>query len=595
MSGKKSVWNFSFFEKKSIKTKLIGITLIATGVALTLTYLSIILYTLFTFQKNIESQLSSISDIIGNNSTAAIEFDDPIAANEILSALRKDSRIVSGAIYKNNGEIFSRYVSEDGINIYQNIKVEKTGFTTDKKYIHLLKPIVLKDKKIGYLSITADNREIYSKIYSFAGILLLILLISIIPTILLFKKLQETISKPIENLKQTANYVSVNKDYSARADKISQDELGTLVDRFNEMLEQIQQRETQLKIEVEDRKKAELSEKISKDRYQTLFDQSPAGVYIFNKNLKIVQCNKKMADILNTTIDQIVDLNIVDLNDTKFLDSHVDVFKGISNYQEDLYDAKTSNAKLWLAIRFSPIYDNENNIINGMAVVEDITERKNNEELLKNSLKEKETLLKEIHHRVKNNLQIISSILNLQSENVSDSEALSLFYDSQNRINSMALIHERLYRSSEFEYVDFSTYIEDLTNYLINSHHTELSNIRVNLDIEKINLNIDTAVPCGLIVNELMINSVKHAFPNNSDGKIEIKLSENNNGKNYHLSISDNGIGIKDNIDISKSNTLGLQLVYNLAQQLDGDLLIDNSNGTKFDLYFNQVIYKQRH
>ena len=505
---------FDLFENKSIKSKLINIVLLGTGVTLFLAYISIVIYTIFTFENDLENQLSSIADIIGNNSKAAIVFEDSDAGIEILSALSNDKKIVSATIYDAKGEVFASYSSLN--NAVSNTKVlnlRDPGFSKDNKNIYLLKPIYLKNKRIGSLAITADKKAMYNKLYNFAGILLLILLISIIPTMFIFNRLQKIISKPVENLTKVANYVSKNKDYTARANKTSGDELAILVDRFNEMLDQIQERDSKLKREVDVRKRAELNEKISKDRYQTLFDQSPAGVYIFNKDLDIIQCNKKMAEIVSTSINKVTGLNIYKLKDTKFLDDHLRVFDGISSNVENFYDTTGNNNQLWLSIKFSPIYDNENNIINGMAVVEDITTRKNNEELLKSSLNEKEILLKEIHHRVKNNLQIISSILNLQSESIEDKYALELFNESQARINSMALIHERLYRSSQFEYVDFSSYLRDLTNYLISSHQTSLHNIDVNMDIKDVNLNIDTAVPCGLIINELIINSIKHAFP----------------------------------------------------------------------------------
>ena len=212
-------------------------------------------------------------------------------------------------------------------------------------------------------------------------------------------------------------------------------------------------------------------------------------------------------------------------------------------------------------------------------------ERKRTEEWIKASLKEKEVLLKEIHHRVKNNLQIISSLLNLQSEYIKDEQDLEMFKVSQNRIESMALIHEKLYQSEDLAQIEFSEYIRDLVASLFCSYELNLDVIELKINVEQIFLNIETAIPCGLIINELVLNSLKHAFPAGKLGEVYINLYENDE-KEITLIISDNGIGFSQDFDFRNTRSLGLQLVNALINQLGGTIEFNGSAGAVFKIIF---------
>jgi PAS domain S-box-containing protein len=217
----------------------------------------------------------------------------------------------------------------------------------------------------------------------------------------------------------------------------------------------------------------------------------------------------------------------------------------------------------------------------------DITARKIAENQLKSSLKEKEVLLKEIHHRVKNNLQVISSLLRLQAGYIKDEEALDIFKDSQNRVRAMAMIHENLYQSTDLARIEFSDYISNLTNNLIRCYSVN-RNINIKLNIDRVLLRIDTAIPCGLIINELVSNSLKHAFHENQTGEISIEFLDLSQGK-YSLSVSDNGIGFQEDIELPKKHSLGLQLVWNLVEQLEGSIAYQAKSGTEFNITFIQT------
>lgn len=217
----------------------------------------------------------------------------------------------------------------------------------------------------------------------------------------------------------------------------------------------------------------------------------------------------------------------------------------------------------------------------------DITHRKEAEIKIKASLREKDILLQEIHHRVKNNLQVISSLLDLQSDRIQTPEVLELFQESQNRVKSMALVHEKLYQSRDFAKIDFAEYIENLTNYLFQVYAVRSSAIAIELDIENVHLTIDTAIPCGLILSELVSNAIKYAFPQGKVGTIRIALHLQPDNR-YTLIVMDNGIGISDDLELKRTQSLGLQLVTILTEQLEGTLEINSDGGTEFKICFPQ-------
>jgi PAS domain S-box-containing protein len=222
------------------------------------------------------------------------------------------------------------------------------------------------------------------------------------------------------------------------------------------------------------------------------------------------------------------------------------------------------------------------------AVARDITEIKNKDEEIKKTLEEKDMLLKETHHRVKNNLMVISSLLNLQSNYIKDQEALSIFKESQSRARSMALIHERLYQSSDLKNINFGDYIKQLSSELSRTYAANSRGIKLNLDVDDLSIDINTTVPLGLIVNELISNCFKHAFPSGRGGEVNIHFHKLND--HYEFSVEDNGIGFPDKLDFKNTDSLGLQLVVNLTKQIDGDIELDKSRGTAFLIRFTESI-----
>jgi two-component sensor histidine kinase len=216
----------------------------------------------------------------------------------------------------------------------------------------------------------------------------------------------------------------------------------------------------------------------------------------------------------------------------------------------------------------------------------EISELKRMEKQLIKSLKEKEALLKEIHHRAKNNMQVISSLINLQARLIKDEKMLGFLRDNQNRLKSMAVIHEKLYQSLDMSSINFNEYLKAVTVDLFQVYSVSENKIHLKMDVEDILLGIEPAIPCGLIINELVSNALKYAFPGGREGEICIKLRSIDNGS-IKLTVSDNGIGIYDTLDFEVPGSLGLQLVKMLAEdQFSGKVKLDRSHGTKFQIRF---------
>ncbi len=242
--------------------------------------------------------------------------------------------------------------------------------------------------------------------------------------------------------------------------------------------------------------------------------------------------------------------------------------------------------RYYYEIRYNPIYDEKNEIVGVTVFAQNITERKQAENTIKTSLREKEVLLQEIYHRTKNNMGVISSLLTLQSSHTKDKQVQQIFKETQNRIKSMALVHEKLYQAKNLSNVNLKDYIKKLTSSLLKSYRTTGAKISLKLENDNIRVSIDTAIPCGLIVNELVTNSLKHAFPDGKKGEIRTSLKLMDN-EEVELVVGDNGIGLPKDVNFRKTNTLGMQLIVGLTEnQLEGKLEKIGNKGTKFKISF---------
>ena len=249
----------------------------------------------------------------------------------------------------------------------------------------------------------------------------------------------------------------------------------------------------------------------------------------------------------------------------------------------ELYACRGDGTEFPVEIRLNPIDTDDGPMV--LSAIVDISHRKEEAERVQAALREKDILLGEIHHRVKNNLQIVCSLLELQWARVTDPVALEMLRDSQNRVRSMALIHQTLYGSKDFARVDFATFIDTLLPVITDSYGERSRGIAIRVDVEPVRLPINIAMPCGLIVNELLTNAFKHAFANRGHGELRIALTRQL-GDEALLSVSDNGVGLPEDANDARAGTLGLQLVRVLTKQLNGTLTINPAGPTLFSIRF---------
>lgn len=340
-------------------------------------------------------------------------------------------------------------------------------------------------------------------------------------------------------------------------------------------------------------KRMENTLKESEEKYRLLVENQTDMVVKFDPEGKVLFASPSYCEVLGRTEESIVGSNFLPL-------VHQDDLKKTQRVLEKLHRPPyvvflehrllTMNGWRWIAWADKAIMNEQGELEAFVGVGRDITERKLAEDRIMRSLKEKELLLREIHHRVKNNLQIVSTLLSLQSSKIKDQKVIDLYRESQNRILSIALIHENLYQSEDLTSINFASYVKNLIDDLSNSYGVDPNQIQIEMNIEEVIMNIETAIPGGLIVNELISNTLKHAFPQ-GQGKIHLELTKKE-GKHI-LKVRDNGEPFPDDFEVAETDTLGMKLILNLVQQLDGKITLNKTN-KEFTIEFKELKYKER-
>jgi PAS domain S-box-containing protein len=329
--------------------------------------------------------------------------------------------------------------------------------------------------------------------------------------------------------------------------------------------------------ELAERKKAEEVLRESEERLSSFMESAADSFYILDSNMNFVEINKRGLEIIGKNKEDVIGKNIVDI---------VPDIKSSGRYEKHLEVIRTGMPYMIDHFMPHPVFGNLHFVLNSFKVGEglgviahDITARKEAEEHLRRSLNEKEILIKELHHRVKNNMQVVSSLISLQSQKVDDPKYFAYFMETQNRIHAMSLIHEMLYNSEDMSHIDFSRYLNDLMQYLFSIYHTDQKQVHMYLNVKDIYLGIDAAVPCGMIINELVSNALKHAFPGGREGSVTVDLVTHDDGKHV-MTVRDDGVGIPQGYNIETTNSLGMLIVNSLTKQLEGSIEIDRSKGT---------------
>lgn len=424
-------------------------------------------------------------------------------------------------------------------------------------------------------------RNIYQSSKKTIILLALSLIISgIVAAFLIYHYLDRNLLRRLDKITSSIVQIGKSNDLSGRVPVLGDDELANLAISVNEMLKSLE--------------KSNIELKKSREGYKTIFENTGTAMLLVDKNMDILLANTYFKDILALNDDTQHKYNFKELmtqkdhsklEDYKIgLENNQDEFK---NYEFQLINKKNEERNFFATFAF--IKGTQESLISLI----DITEHKKADDKIKESLKEKEILLREIHHRVKNNLQIISVLLSLQSEEIEDPKILEKYKESENRIHSMALIHERMYQSQDLSSIDFTDYVENLIADITYAYGFDSQMLEIKMDLDKSNLSIETVMPLGLIINELVSNSLKYAFKDVENNKINIIFKKEENNK-FKLEIMDNGIGFPEDIDFENTRSLGLQLVNELVSQIDGTIKLEANKGTHFTIHFQEPDYKKR-
>ncbi|WP_243439094.1 sensor histidine kinase [Fundidesulfovibrio soli] len=323
-------------------------------------------------------------------------------------------------------------------------------------------------------------------------------------------------------------------------------------------------------------------------RFRALFEQAAVGLTQCTLEGRYLRANRRFQQIVGYDIEELRRMTFRDITEPSDIPPEEIGLAGLQSGAEAYHEQekrylRKDGSQVWVHLTLSSVRGEDGHPLYFIGVAEDITARKTAEQALRASLAEKEVLLREIHHRVKNNLQVISSLLYLQSDHLQDPEALEMFQESRNRISSMALVHEELYRSGDLSSVPVEPYLQRLVPRLL-AAACDGRDISCKLDVDQVQLVVDQAIPFGLIVNELVTNALKHAFKGRERGEVAVTVRQT--GSEVALRVEDDGVGLPPDFDLEGTATLGMQLVVQLAMQLRGRLWVADGTGAAFECVF---------
>jgi len=350
--------------------------------------------------------------------------------------------------------------------------------------------------------------------------------------------------------------------------------------------------------DISERRQAEEKLRESEERFRQIFEEGPNGMAIVDGDYRYVQANAAFCKMLGYAEPELASLTFKDVThpdhvkqDEAFIER---LLRGdIPVYRTEKRYIRKDQQVVWGSTVATVIRDKQGRALYYLVMVQDITERKRTEQAIRASLEEKTVLLKEVHHRVKNNLQIVVSLLNLQAVRVKNPAALDTLQETGNRVRSMALLHETLYRSQNLAHVNFASYIESICSHLFHSYGPKAARVKLEQRMEEVSIDLDQAVACGLIINELVSNALKHAFPEGRAGRITVEL-QTAAQEQVVLRVADDGVGLPARLDVRQTETLGHQLVFMLAEKLRGAVEVTRDQGTAFRITFQTKYGEER-
>jgi PAS domain S-box-containing protein len=326
-------------------------------------------------------------------------------------------------------------------------------------------------------------------------------------------------------------------------------------------------------------------------KYSRLIENLQEGICFIDKNAYTTSINRRMAEMLGYTVEEMLAKSLfsfMDEGSAEICKNYLECLKGSGEKQQELEFLRKNGTKVYVNMKISFLTDDDENYLGAIAAILDLTEYKRAEEQIKASLAEREVLLGEIHHRVKTNMQIVSSLLSLQASQTKNKDFIKMVKNTQSRIRSIALIHENLYRSQDLSKINFSGYVPSLVIHLFQFNQVNSNLIKLKMNLDNVFLDIQTAIPCALILNELITNSLKHAFPGGRGGEIIVELHPLEE-HTFQMIVKDNGVGIPKGLDIEHTSTLGLQIAAMLVKQVEGSMEVLQEGGTTFMIVFRDL------
>ncbi len=423
----------------------------------------------------------------------------------------------------------------------------------------------------------------------FLGLLLIGILVCI--------RVSRTIADPIVKLHRgTEEIINGNLDYKVGTG--TEDEVGELSRAFDVMTSNLKESGREL-AEYSKGLEKKVEERTARldallEEQKALLSTIPAFVYFKDRNGNYIAANKAFADKTGTSVDEIAGKTDYDFFQRAQADAHRAYDYEVMESGEPKYDieelvTEADGGVGWTSTSKTPFFGSGGAVIGMVGMTLDITERKKAEDQIKESLREKEVLLQEIHHRVKNNLQVVSSLLNMQARNATDEKTIGILAESRDRILTMSLIHSQLYEGSDLTKINMKEFVDRLLGQLLQSY--QVGDMRLNrvVRVDDYPFPISAAVPVGLIINELLSNALKHAFHGRSEGNVEVSFTASGDGR-INLTVSDDGVGLPTGFDIDESKTLGLRLVKILTEdQLQGNLTVTSDGGATFNMEFDII------
>ena len=368
-------------------------------------------------------------------------------------------------------------------------------------------------------------------------------------------------------------------------------------EEMHSLIHELQVHQIELEVQNDELRRFQNKIEESRKKYSHLYDFAPVGYFTVKDKGMIAQTNLTGAALLGLDRQSLIGKPLTRFiaredQDTFYL-HHLQVFKKKGNHTCEIKMVNYDNAPFYAQLESIAVPGEDEDVTKMRTAITDVTDRKMIDQQLQASLKEKEVLLQEVHHRVKNNMQVMISLINLQCEKIEDRHICEELNTAVDRINSMALVHNQLYKSKDFLKVDINQYIKNIAENLFVSRGVDTAKISLKIGKNDIALSLDSAISCGLIINELVTNSIKHAFPENRKGEIRREFGYLGDGQ-LEMRVSDNGVGVPVNFDFKGCDTLGVQIVKALAEhQLGGTVELDSTKGTKFFIQFKERSHKR--